>query len=231
MSELPPEVCAECGFDGAEYDVSDALGTLRAVPPMWDELTYGLSDAVLLARPAPGVWSAAEYAAHSAEVAMSMAFLLEATLADGDVRIVDPVPEEHDPDVTRGPAAALRWLDQKVDLVVAAARSIGGDDAIGWQATVHVGGELFGDAGWILRHAVHDLTHHLADVGRGIHRLGAGAPTQHGTVAQLASGGGGVPKAPSKRSTSGCEASRATSRPTGATTGGRSRPCASGRPR
>jgi MOSC domain-containing protein YiiM len=129
-----------------------------------------------------------------------MAFLLEATIAEGgDVVIPVGVPEVHDPDVTRGFDAAVRWLESKVGLVVAAAQTIGTDAAPGWAARVEIGEsapERFGDAAWILRHAVHDLTHHLSDAGRGLHRLGAGAPTQLGTVAQLARSGGGVPKAP-----------------------------------
>jgi MOSC domain-containing protein YiiM len=48
----------------------------------------------------------------------------------------------------------------------------------------------------VLRHAVHDLTHHLQDAGRGLHAIGAGAPVQEGTVAHLAASDGGVPKLP-----------------------------------
>ena len=46
----------------------------------------------------------------------------------------------------------------------------------------------------LLRHAVHDALHHLQDVGRGLHRLGAGAPSARGTVLQINTSQGGVPK-------------------------------------
>ena len=41
---------------------------------------------------------------------------------------------------------------------------------------------------------VHECIHLLSDLGRQLHAAGAGVPTQHGTVAQLSSSGGGVPK-------------------------------------
>jgi MOSC domain-containing protein YiiM len=65
------------------------------------------------------------------------------------------------------------------------------DDA--WLRQADVGGEVI-DAGWLLRHAVHDACHHLSDVGRGLHRLGAGAPSATGVVSQLSTSDGGVPK-------------------------------------
>jgi MOSC domain-containing protein YiiM len=116
-------------------------------------------------------------------------------LRDGDASLSGPVPQPRDPDVTRGPAAAISWLDRHVTRLVELAKAFGPDDADAWTATVELGGgELREDAGWVLRHAVHDLTHHLLDAGRGIHALGAGAPTQQGTVAQISASGGGVPK-------------------------------------
>ena len=62
-----------------------------------------------------------------------------------------------------------------------------------WHRTVTAGADT-ADAAWIVGHAVHDATHHLRDVGRGLHALGAGAPTQHGVVAQVSTSAGGVPK-------------------------------------
>lgn len=44
--------------------------------------------------------------------------------------------------------------------------------------------------------AVHSCIHLLHDLGRQLHAAGAGVPTQRGTVAQLSSSGGGVPKSP-----------------------------------
>ena len=43
---------------------------------------------------------------------------------------------------------------------------------------------------------VHEAIHRLHDLGRALHEAGAGAPTQQGTVDQLSTSNGGVPKAP-----------------------------------
>ncbi len=61
------------------------------------------------------------------------------------------------------------------------------------------------------------------DIGRGIHLLGAGAPTQEGTVAQLNVSGGGVPKKPTEAAEVGDRGSSATARPTCSTTADRCR--------
>ena len=68
------------------------------------------------------------------------------------------------------------------------------DDAT-WRRSLVIGdGEV--DVEWMVGHAVHDTTHHLKDIGRGLHSLGAGVPSQHGTVEQVNVSDGGVPKTP-----------------------------------
>jgi MOSC domain-containing protein YiiM len=192
MSEA--ETCEGCRFDGAEYDVSDALGTLRAVPAMWEQLTEGLPDHVLEARPAPEVWSAAEYLAHSVGATKVLGVLLhragrggtppEAKVAD----LVQPPPR------TTSVAESLEAMDTEMGRLVRAAQALGEDGAPAWGSPVDFAGTTR-DAGWVMRHAVHETTHHLQDAGRGMHLLGAGAPTQQGSVMRVSSSDGGVPKA------------------------------------
>lgn len=187
------ETCAACRFDGAQYDLSDTLGTLRAIAPMWAQTLAGVADDVLATRPAPLVWSAAEYLSHSADVVADMGRLLHATLTIDDLALpdlpsgADPAPEATDAALTRLTANASRLHDK--------AATLDGADDPRWGRTARADDEVV-DAAWIVRHAVHDATHHLSDAGRGIHLLGAGAPTQEGTVAQLNVSDGGVPKKP-----------------------------------
>jgi MOSC domain-containing protein YiiM len=51
-----------------------------------------------------------------------------------------------------------------------------------------------GVASSVLARAVHETTHQLHDAGRTLHALGAGAPYQRGTLVQVSSSKGGVPK-------------------------------------
>ncbi len=190
---VPVETCEGCRFDGAQYDLQDALGTLRALAPMWEQTIDGISSEVLATRPPPEVWSASEYLAHSADVVANMGRLLHATLTTEDLELrdlpptSDPAPESLDADLTRFAANVKRLHDK--------AASLEGPDDRRWERTARVVDDVV-DAAWILRHAIHDATHHLSDVGRGIHILGAGAPTQEGTIAQLNVSDGGVPKKP-----------------------------------
>lgn len=192
----PSETCPACRFDGAEYDLSDTLGTLRAVPAMWRQLVEGIEDEELGTRPEPGVWSASEYAAHSATMIETMGRLLHGTLVVDDLHASAPPAAE--PDVSRGPADVIARLTRNVERLYRRALGIGGPEAPGWARTAVVGDREIHSA-WMLRHAVHEATHHLSDAGRGLHGIGAGAPTQHGVVARLSVSGGGVPKTPVDR--------------------------------
>jgi MOSC domain-containing protein YiiM len=88
--------------------------------------------------------------------------------------------------------AALDRLQDALMAEQALAASVPEDDPR-WQRTI-TSGQYVDDAAWLVRHTVHDVSHHLMDIGRGLHLLGAGAPTQEGVVAQLNVSGGGVPK-------------------------------------
>ena len=80
----------------------------------------------------------------------------------------------------------------------------GGGGSGDWHRTARFNGDLI-DAGDVLAHAVHDATHHLMDVGRGLHHLGAPPSGGTGRVAQLSVSGGGVPKLPVARARIGAE--------------------------
>ena len=152
-----------------------------------------LYKGLLRARPAPEVWSAAEYADHSADIVrldgLGLAILLsgEDITVEGDVEV--PTPPEG-----VGFDEAVGRLESELaslhDLVTGAR-----DGDPGWRRTLTTG-EGSVDAAWLLRHVVHDVTHHLMDIGRGLHQLGAGAPSESGVVAQLNVSDGGVPKTP-----------------------------------
>lgn len=190
---VPAETCASCRFDGAQYDLQDTLGTLRSLAPMWTHTIEDLPEAVLNARPAPHVWAVTEHLTHSADRVADLGRLLHATLTIDDLTLPEPPPPGEPAPEPR--PAALERLDAQLRRLHDKAASLDGEDDVRWRRTVVVGDREV-DAAWILRHAVHDVTHHLRDVGRGLHQLGAGAPSQEGTVAQLSVSDGGVPKRP-----------------------------------
>ncbi len=188
------ETCAACGFDASDYTHDDLLGTLRALAPIWRTSTEGVDASVLAARPAEGVWSALEYAAHSRDVTAMMSYAVSRALEEESPDFGAP-PDAGDPAVADSMAAAITQLDKRVAQLNGTANRMGAD---GWARSFSVGGDVL-DVRWAIGHAVHDATHHLRDVGRGLHALGVGAPSQQGTVVQVNRSGGGVPKQPQPR--------------------------------
>lgn len=188
------ETCDACRFAADQYDLPDVLGTLRAIPPMWRQAIEGIEPEVLSTRPAPEVWSALEYLVHCGEVVDLHRLGLE-VLLNGDDLDVGAGVDLPSPDVRGGLSAALDGLERAVGEEHAVAAAVAADDPAWRRARMTAGSDRH-DAAWLVRHTVHDVTHHLMDIGRGLHQLGAGAPTQEGTVAQVSASDGGVPKRP-----------------------------------
>jgi MOSC domain-containing protein YiiM len=190
------ERCDECKFDADDYTRDDLLGTLRALAPMWRTMLAGVDESVLAAAPAPGVWSAREYVAHSRDVIGAMDFVARLALTE-DAPVLGPPPDTPPPDPPSTTERAIRHLERNADRLGEAVATLAAEQ---WSRTVTIGDETV-DVSWTVAHAVHDATHHLKDVGRGLHALGAGAPTQHGNLVQINTSAGGVPKRPTPRAT------------------------------
>jgi len=189
----PVETCEGCRFDGAQYDLRDTLGTLRALTPMWETALEGLPDDVLQTRPAAEHRSVVEHVDLSRSVVEQVRDLLERTQSADEGRQATTAPIVADP--AGDPAAALAGLAAAHQAVHDLGASLGPATDPRWARSVEVDGAAL-DAAWLLRHAVHDSSHHLHEAGRAIHHLGAGAPTQEGSVVQLNVSDGGVPKRP-----------------------------------
>ena len=188
------ETCDECRFDGGAYTVDDVAGTLRNLADWAGHELADIDHAVLNTRPAPDIWSPAEYLRHTKRVVWSMSALTETALS-GPGHEVDGAPP---PDASADDAPPA--IDVHHELVRLDQESMRlhqlwlGANATQRAATVTVNGAPADVAG-IVRHAVHDATHHLADIGRGVVALGVGTPPGVGRISQIHASGGGVPKA------------------------------------
>jgi MOSC domain-containing protein YiiM len=187
------ETCAWCRFDARDWTIADLVGTLTALGPWWRELTRWVDPDLLGVRPSSTTWSALEYAVHSRDmIALHGRFLHAIVTVDGlDVR-VDPPPDARpdDPPVTAAWEAVLEELEANATRLAGRAVKLGEAE---WTRTARLDGESI-DAADVAAHAVHDATHHLIDVGRGLHELGAVPVAGRGRVAQINVSGGGVPK-------------------------------------
>ncbi len=195
MTGDEPEVCAECGFDAAAWTVADAATLLDALGLWWRLATADIAPAQLNLRPQPGVWSALEYGLHTSLVLAVLREGLARILADDGCTLPSPpdLPAADDgPGLRLAPPDVLHDLRREGEALAAVARAAAPD---AWN---HVG--VLADrtlpAGAVLRHAVHDATHHQLDVGRGLAAIDAGTPRGSGVVHQVNVSDGGVPKRP-----------------------------------
>ena len=229
---VPWRPARRAGSTARSTTVRHARHAARARARCGERTVEGIDPSVLATRPAPvGVVGA------RVPVPQRRGRRDPPTRARGAPRRRGPRPRRRsgvelgDPDTSAGMAASLDRLQDALLAEAALAAAVPADDpaleAHDLQPATQVD-----DAAWLLRHTVHDVSHHLTDVGRGLHLLGAGAPTQEGRVraaqrvrrrrAQEADRGGRGRRPRAGRRPAGRPAS---------TTAGRSRRCASGRAR
>jgi len=196
------ETCDECRFDSTRWDAADTISTLRSLAARWDQVLDGLPPALADVRPDDETWSIAEYTDHAANTLWSMRFVLEVIRADPG-SVLDSgaghggITPDHRP-VDLAEASARMHVEGAAlhDLACAIPPDT-------WEGgAVTIDGEAW-SIGWTLRHTVHDVSHHLVDIGRIRHRLGDGVPHQVGRIEQISVSAGGVPKLPVERAAVG----------------------------
>ncbi len=170
---MEPERCEECGFDATRLTTADATTALRSFGRRWKEMFEDVPEDLLRARPSPDRWSALEYAAHTRDtIAMNSWGMNEvlkgespsfpeiqpdppaAVAADHGYNALDPstVVGELGANAERMAARAERELPEH------------------WGRTGTIGGAEV-DADYLLKHVVHELSHHLRDVENGLKQL------------------------------------------------------------
>jgi DinB superfamily len=163
MSQSPPEVCTECGFDGDDWTDEEAASVIAQLPGRWSQAIDGLSLSDLRRRPIPSMWSIAEYTDHVREVLFGMRFLVDTALGDPGTDLGDSPEPRFDPEPRDIEIhSVLTALSAEAELLRDA---LAGARPSDWRSNVVVGDESH-DLHWIARHAVHDATHHLRDVER-----------------------------------------------------------------
>ena len=164
------EHCDACGFDGARYDNASLLDALRALGPRWRSL-LSETGPELRQRPEPEVWSALEYAAHSRDITALHVFGVEQALTldepsfppIGDDLVESAVASYSSAD----PEEVLDVLEERAVCLAQLADDAGPDR---WSRGLTIG-ENRSDVRRLLEHALHDSSHHVDDVERGLARL------------------------------------------------------------
>jgi DinB superfamily len=161
--DVESEECDECGFDGEAWSPSDAVGAIGGLPAQWRQAVDGLTEDDVLRRPTDQIWSIAEYADHVREVLFGMRLLLETALtAPGTDLGASPASRFDEKPRRIEVTTALDGIENEADGLRG---RLAGLSAREWEMNVKFDGRVV-DAQWIVRHAVHDATHHLDDVSR-----------------------------------------------------------------
>lgn len=164
--------CEECGFDYEALDPSDVPAAIRSFArryraPLSRFLPGEDGDALVRERPAPDTWSALEYAAHVRDVFAAYDRWIGRCLTEDRPVLDGPTPDalaaerrynEEDPAaVAEAVAANAERLAATVEAVPA-----GGWDRIGLRRDEER------SVRFTARRAVHEGSHHLLDIGRGL---------------------------------------------------------------
>ena len=163
MVNVTAEQCQQCGFNGNDWSDAEALDALTELPSRWATAVSGIASSDVLRRPVPEMWSIAEYTDHVREVLFGMRFLLETAVKQPGADLGASPESRFDAEPRPvGVESALAGIGRES---IALRESISELPAIAWESTVILDNSGV-DAHWILRHAVHDATHHLLDVER-----------------------------------------------------------------
>jgi hypothetical protein len=157
------EQCQQCGFNGDDWSDVGALEALEELPSRWAIAVSGLTFRDANRRPVPEIWSIAEYADHVREVLFGMRFLLETAISLPGTDLGASPESRFDAEPRQIEVkSALDGIDRESTTLRA---SISELPATAWESTITLDNTGV-DPHWIVRHAVHDATHHLLDVER-----------------------------------------------------------------
>lgn len=166
------EPCEECGFDYEALDPSAVPAAIRSFArryraPLTRFLPGEDGDSLVRERPEPGTWSALEYASHIRDVFSNYAGWIELTIAEDRPLLEGPGPEalaelrHYNDDDPAGVADAVATNAERLAAVVETVP----DD--GWER-VGLRGDQERSVLLSARRAVHEGSHHLLDIGRGL---------------------------------------------------------------
>lgn len=161
LARVTIERCDECGFDGERWTDAQAISAVSELPTDWRQAIGGLDPVTISRRPIAQMWSIAEYTDHVRETVFGMRFILEIALADPGIDLGAPPEPVFEPEPREiNIEASLTGFDHEtLELCNALARL----PAESWRLSVIVGGDQV-DAHWMVRHALHDVTHHVGDI-------------------------------------------------------------------
>jgi hypothetical protein len=163
------DACAECGYDYVALP-RPALAPSLALGAAQHAARLTSADDALRHRPAPDVWSPLEYACHVRDV---LGLQRERMLRAGseDRPTFPPMDRERRAiEEDYNAQHPVRVADELRSAGAAIAALLDDLDDAGWARTgvYNFPATAVRDVDWIARHTLHEVTHHLMDVDRGL---------------------------------------------------------------
>ncbi|MDQ4088830.1 MAG: DinB family protein [Actinomycetota bacterium] len=160
--------CEECGFDYEALDPAAIPAALRSFAkryraPLSRFLPGEDGDALVRQRPAEGTWSAIEYAAHVRDVFASYDGWIGRCLTEDRPVLDDPQPDDGKYNQER-PATVAEAVAANAERLAATVEAVPAD---AWDR-VGVRRDEERSVRFTARRAVHEGSHHLLDIGRGL---------------------------------------------------------------
>jgi S-DNA-T family DNA segregation ATPase FtsK/SpoIIIE len=168
-------VCEECGFDGDSLSPADTTPSLRAFArryraPLTRFLPGEDGDAIVRQRPDASTWSALEYACHVRDVFDVYSERVQRTLTEDTPTFESMGRDERaqrDRYNEQDPGAVADQLAANAERLAGLLDDVDADD---WERTAV---NPYPEPAprtllWMARHVVHEGSHHLLDVGRGL---------------------------------------------------------------
>ena len=169
---LPAEdyTCARCALSYSEISVEHAVGVIQTIPAAVRDAVFAIPEHARRRRPDPQVWSVTEYVCHLRDVYASYTIRLHRTCTENRPAL--------EPMLNDLRARRFRYNDRDVVSVVdeLAANAAGFCEeivSVGAQAWDRVATRLPGEqrsVRWLVRQAMHEGVHHLADIRAVGHR-------------------------------------------------------------
>ena len=168
--------CPECGLDYDEISPRDAAGAVRSFPRRYRAMLTRVFEpgedleAIIRQRPAPEVWSALEYTAHAAQTIDLMAPALRQVANEENPHLFAFDPDEQAEEQDYNDWTLLQAIGEMesacADLFMAIEYTASND----WNRPgTYDHGER--EAIDIVRNAVHEGSHHLRDIQRGLSQI------------------------------------------------------------
>ena len=166
LPPLAPEdyTCTSCDLVFSALDVQDALVAISAVPHEIHDLLIDVPDTRIRRRPNPDIWSAIEYVCHLRDVYATYTIRLHRARTE-DSPAVEPMFSDLRAIRFRYAQLPLAPVLGELDDHVAGLREeAAGFAPADWQRTISRRPGEVRTARWLVRQALHEGRHHLADV-------------------------------------------------------------------